>query len=159
MRIYLAGPMRGYQQFNFPAFDAAQASLEQMGHTVYSPAAHDRESGFDGTDPDAYFDMAAAFRWDIGRVLAADAIYLLKGWKRSTGAKLEYDVARMTGKRLFFEGATPVPRARRRAPNSARLYRLSPEGLAALRPEPAEPAVAAIARSFGVPRELVEDRQ
>lgn len=43
MRIYLAGPMRGYAEFNFPAFHAAAARLREQGHTVFNPAERDIE--------------------------------------------------------------------------------------------------------------------
>lgn len=42
MRVYLAGPMRGLPQFNFPAFDAGAATLEALGHEVFNPADRDR---------------------------------------------------------------------------------------------------------------------
>ena len=38
MNIYVAGPMRGYPEFNFPSFHAAAAQLRAAGHTVFNPA-------------------------------------------------------------------------------------------------------------------------
>jgi len=96
MRIYLAGPMRGYDRFNFPAFDAAAAQLRGNGYTVVSPAEHDRYLGFDGTlNTLEGFDLKAAFRWDIDQVFECDALVLLPGWSRSVGAKIERDIAQM----------------------------------------------------------------
>ena len=51
--VYIAGPMRGYPRFNFDAFDAAQSHLESLGYRVISPAALDREVGFNPDDEDA----------------------------------------------------------------------------------------------------------
>ena len=41
---YLAGPMRGYKDYNFPAFDAARDQLVKEGWRVISPADIDRHS-------------------------------------------------------------------------------------------------------------------
>src|SRR6185312_2641116 len=41
--IYLAGPMQGYPQFNFPRFNAVAACLRQDGSFVFNPAEKDIE--------------------------------------------------------------------------------------------------------------------
>ena len=98
MRVYVAGGMRGYDRFNFPAFDAAAAHLRAQGHEVRNPAEHDRELGFDETKNSLEgFDLAKAFRWDIESVLWAEAIAVLPGWENSQGASVETAVARMIG--------------------------------------------------------------
>jgi hypothetical protein len=102
MKIYVAGPMRGYDRFNFPAFDEAAQSLRTAGHEVRSPAEHDRASGFDETKSDLDgFDLSAAFTWDIESVLCAEVVALLPGWRGSTGAGIEKTVAEACGKRVM----------------------------------------------------------
>lgn len=44
MRIYLAGPMSGYPNFNFAAFDFAARKLRDLGFGVFSPAENEREN-------------------------------------------------------------------------------------------------------------------
>ena len=55
--------MRGIAEFNFPAFDAAKADLEERGYDVISPADIDREMGFDpkGMEGDPAELQAAGF--------------------------------------------------------------------------------------------------
>ncbi len=94
--IYVAGPMRGYPLFNFPAFDAATTELRAQGWKVFSPAEHDRSVGFDaslGLDLQPDFDVRQAFRWDVAVLLKVDAVYFLDGWERSTGANTEHAIA------------------------------------------------------------------
>ena len=98
MRVYLAGPMRGIDQFNFPAFHEAAAELRTLGHEVISPAEHDLELGFDPVlNSLDGFDMEAAMRWDVAQVLTADIVYLLPGWESSEGVSVELAVARAIG--------------------------------------------------------------
>ncbi len=105
MRIYLAGPMRGIDHYNFPAFDAATARLRGAGYRVASPAEHDRAIGFDETLNNLdTFDVMAAFRWDVDQVFDCDAVVLLPGWEKSTGVGAELAVARMIGKPIFEYG-------------------------------------------------------
>ena len=103
--IYVGGPMRGHDLFNFPAFDAAAARLREWGWSVYSPAEHDRAIGFDPNTglADQEYSLEGAFRWDIGIIAAVAAIYLLEGWQDSQGAQLEHRAADMCGLKIYFE--------------------------------------------------------
>lgn len=109
MRIYLAGPMRGIAHFNFPAFHFAAAKLREQGHIVFSPADNDIEKNGDfsgnystGSEDQLEKDTA----WTIRKALAddtawicrnADAIALLPGWEKSTGANAELSLAKALG--------------------------------------------------------------
>ena len=99
---YLAGPMRGIDQFNFPAFDAAQVTLEYHGWSVLSPAQMDRDIGFDETRNSLDgFDMAAAIDRDIDAIKACDALVLLPGHEKSRGATAERHLALWLGKDVW----------------------------------------------------------
>jgi nucleoside 2-deoxyribosyltransferase len=101
MKIYLAGPMRGKPNFNFPAFDYAAAKLREQGHEVFSPADHDREQNgpeieINPTGDEAICEKQFGFsiRDALGADLTwicreADAVALLPGWEHSTGATAE----------------------------------------------------------------------
>lgn len=84
-RIYIAGPMTGLPDFNYPAFNAAAAQLRAQGLHVENPAEHGTVEGAEWGD---------YLRYDIGRVATCGAIYLLKGWENSKGAQLEVHIAR-----------------------------------------------------------------
>jgi len=133
--IYIAGPMRGKEYFNFPAFDEARDRMKERGWNVISPADLDREAGFDpyvyfGTnfDPDDDdcpdseefwdelpskddgWDGDACMMRDIAAIQdKADAILLLPGWESSTGAIAEYMLSVWKGIPAFaYPGMEPV---------------------------------------------------
>lgn len=93
-RIYIAGPMRGYPDYNFPAFDAAAERFRNLGWTVVNPAEMDRERGFDETKdtPDKAF-LKHAILSDLLEISTCDAIAVLPGWERSKGANAEISLA------------------------------------------------------------------
>lgn len=99
MIVYLAGPMRGRPQHNFPGFRAAARYLRRRGYIVVSPAEHDLEQGFDPKRSleEQNFDLRAALAWDLQQVLAADAVVVLPGWQHSNGALAEVATARAAG--------------------------------------------------------------
>jgi len=108
---YIAGPMRGIPEFNFPRFMAADALLSGFGWHVFNPARHDLDSGSVSILDPGYlsgdvgglprFDLAEAFRWDEAAVTVSDALVLLDGWALSSGAQREYRLARSLDKDIF----------------------------------------------------------
>lgn len=94
---YISGPMAGYDEHNFPAFQAAKDALVQQGYDVLSP--HDVDHG-DTTE------WADFLRRDIGLMVAnCGGIVLLRGWPQSRGARLELTTAlALDWPILYFDG-------------------------------------------------------
>lgn len=97
-RLYLAGPMTGIAHYNFPAFDEAAAKLREAGHTVFNPAEHDRETGFDavalnlkGTEAAEHgFSLRDTLKADLSWICDnAEGIAVLPNWGFSRGARVE----------------------------------------------------------------------
>jgi hypothetical protein len=86
VRIYLAGPMRGYDDMNRPAFGEAAERLRAAGHFVFNPA--DNEAGH------LRANLAADTSWIC---LVAEAVVLLPGWRGSAGATAEHALASALG--------------------------------------------------------------
>ena len=106
-RIYIAGPMTGHADHNFPAFHAAAERFRQAGWQVVNPA-----DNFDGrTD----LPRETYLRADVALLVNSNAIALLPGWEESVGAKMEYLLARAFGMKVFDTETlqpladTPVP--------------------------------------------------
>ena len=100
MKIYLAGPMRGIPEFNYPAFRAGTARLRALGHEVFSPVEHDEQMhGTDISNPTGSheqaeaehgFNLCEALCADLTYIcLEAEAVVLLPGWENSKGATAE----------------------------------------------------------------------
>lgn len=109
MKIYLAGPMRGYPEFNFPAFHTGAKFLREQGHEVFSPAENDIDNNGDFSADYQTGDekaLEANTGWTLRKALEqdtawicrhADAIALLPGWQASKGAKAELALAKALG--------------------------------------------------------------
>jgi hypothetical protein len=91
-RLYLAGPMRGYKDYNFPAFDYAAKLLRAEGYFVFSPADNDRAKG--RKDPPIRDCLLDDTHWICKH---ADVVALLPGWEKSTGAQAERSLALALG--------------------------------------------------------------
>lgn len=87
--IYLAGPMRGYPEHNFPAFNAAEERLAAAGWNVRSPV----KIGAALFDNDPNTPGGQYLRADLREITFCDAMALLPGWERSTGARCEVAAA------------------------------------------------------------------
>lgn len=87
-RLYIAGPMTGLPDLNFPAFHAAARQLRDLGHEVINPAE---------ICPDPNADWHDCMRKDIAALVTCTGIVLLPGWRNSKGATLEHHIAERLG--------------------------------------------------------------
>ncbi len=101
MKLYLAGPMTGKPQFNYPLFDRVAAALRAEGYEIFSPAEMDNPevraeamANMTGIMPET--NKISGETW--GDFLARDVkliadeldgIILLPEWDTSQGARLE----------------------------------------------------------------------
>lgn len=110
MKLYIAGPMTGIPEQNFPAFHARAAQLRAEGHEVINPA--EINGGEEENDLVARMTVAElaehwrkCMRKDITELVTCDGIAMLDGWTRSKGATLEHHIARALGLTVFEAGA------------------------------------------------------
>lgn len=110
MRFYISGKMTGRPDHNRPAFDKAALRLREQGHFVINPVSISAPFGTAEELAEA-FSAAYAKPWknvgsyeeharklrlanavmdaDLAALRSCDAIYLLRGWETSRGAKRE----------------------------------------------------------------------
>ena len=123
MRAYIAGPMSGIPNFNFPAFNKLAAQLRAAGHECFNPAERDiaRHAGVDISAGNLIGDVAVAVKdhgFSLREALAEDtnyiclvanAIVMLPGWELSKGARAEWHLAVALGHTVVY--LTEIPQA------------------------------------------------
>lgn len=97
-KIYLSGPMSGCSELNRPAFHAAEHKLREWGYEPINPFALNTDSGLNDESKNSEY-----MRSDIRALTECDAIYMLVGWWKSPGAKLELEIALRQACTVFFE--------------------------------------------------------
>lgn len=115
--IYVAGPMRGYENYNYPAFDRCARVLAEQGWNVINPAELDRNEGKPTSssyefDPDNCYEdhefMRAALLRDMVAICKdCTAIYMMSRWEKSKGANAELALAKALGLDVFYEAPLP----------------------------------------------------
>lgn len=98
-RVYISGPMTGYPDCNWPAFERAEKILSDLGYSVFSPRVDDfvhkltpkllLRPGFLTKER-----LKKILRRDLFELFICDAVCTLKGWESSLGAQAEVSVAR-----------------------------------------------------------------
>lgn len=89
MRVYIAGPMTGLPDHNFPAFRKAALDLRACGYDAVSPV--EVNENYETDDQPGVWHLC--MRRDIAALMSCDAIAMLPGWMESPGATLERYVA------------------------------------------------------------------
>jgi hypothetical protein len=100
-KAYIAGPMRGYESFNFPLFNHVAAALRANGKIVFNPAEMDVIDGFDPDTADVVPDIADFMARDLPYVCRCDEVWVLPNWIFSEGARLEVATAYALGKQII----------------------------------------------------------
>ena len=91
--VYIAGPMTGLPEYNFPAFHTAAKRLREMSIKVLNPA--ENHGGRTDLPHEDYMRVA------VEQVLQSNAIALLRDWEKSYGTSVETAVANAIGVPCF----------------------------------------------------------
>lgn len=113
MKVYLAGPMSGIPQFNFPEFYRVTKLLRERHRLeVVSPAELDAKHGVDKEAMASPDGDASKLSTTWGDLLARDVkmiadenidgIVFLPGWQKSRGARLEASVGLLCGAKFYY---------------------------------------------------------
>lgn len=98
MKVYLAGPMSGIEDYNFPAFFKYAKVLEDQGHTVFNPAQNDLDNWKDLEGVKKHANYRDCLGQDLNWICYhAEAIALIPGWEKSKGVQAELATARAIG--------------------------------------------------------------
>lgn len=92
MTTYIAGPMTGYPNFNYPEFAYVAGILRDRGVDVRSP--HEIDAG--GIERPWEWYMRACLKM----LTDCDEILMLVGWQKSRGARLEHYIAEKLGVKI-----------------------------------------------------------
>ena len=97
-KVYIAGPMRGIEYYNFPAFDDAAFRFREGGWDVINPAELDRVNGaHEFSDNQGTDFLREAMRRDTNAICDCTAIALLPGYEKSKGTEVELVLAKLLG--------------------------------------------------------------
>ena len=104
--IYIAGRIRGMSKHNYEAFHAAYKRLLEHGWHPIDPFDITNAFGVPPTEVESNPRLLrAVMDAELAAIPHLDAIYLLKGWERSEGARAELAVALQHGLIVMVEGA------------------------------------------------------
>lgn len=93
MRLYVAGPMTGIEELNYPEFFRVEAVLRDLGYDVLNPARID----------ELHNSTKAPRQWDwymrhaIQMLVSCQGVATLAGWQASRGATIEVNLATSLG--------------------------------------------------------------
>lgn len=92
MHIYISGKVSGTTDF-YKRFEEAESYLSKLGYVPINPVKN----------APSYQTWEYYMRNDIIKLMCCDSIYMLKGWRRSRGARLEHHIAKKLGFKIIYE--------------------------------------------------------
>lgn len=104
LNTYIAGPMRGHNNLNREAFYMAENYLNATNiHDTHNPAKWDEDLGLTTEDLEKPDEVSKALQRDLNAIFDCDCIYMLRGWEKSAGAKLEHELAVVLGMTILYQ--------------------------------------------------------
>ena len=111
-KLYIAGPMTGFAHFNYPAFYEAHKKLVRIfrGHDIgiVSPAHNDDGSRINPPVPEYAEAHDFYLRQALHKLVDCHAIYLLPGWSKSSGARIECRIAVALGMDVYLDDESEI---------------------------------------------------
>ena len=101
-RIYIAGPIKGMPDLNRAEFRKAVDSIWETSKETaigFNPHQVADMLGWDERTP-----MNTIASVLLGDLVDCDAIYMLRGWENSKGARAEHAVAVWIGLKIMYQG-------------------------------------------------------
>ncbi len=104
MKVYISGPITLFGDYQ-ACFKKAEEHLVGLGYGVINPV------DFGKYLEEKYKEEGKTPKWenymrgDIELLLSCDGIYMLKGWEKSKGAKLEHEIATALKIKMMYEEA------------------------------------------------------
>lgn len=83
LKVYISGPITDNPDFK-KQFAEASAYVEKYGYEAVNPANNEIPDG----------NWQDYMKMDLHQLIDCNAIYMLKGWSKSKGAKLEHRIAK-----------------------------------------------------------------
>ena len=102
LKVFLSGPMTGYENFNFKKFDTIADRLSRAGVDVVNPVDICRKYKKERVLADKSVFAQMVDEQQVAEK-ACSAILMLDGWETSNGARLELDTALRNGLDVFQE--------------------------------------------------------
>lgn len=84
MKLYIAGPMSGLPDSNYPSFNLAEELLTQAGYEIENPARNVNPN------PEDYLEW---LRLGIKQLIQCNGVAYLSGFGQSKGAMMELYIA------------------------------------------------------------------
>jgi hypothetical protein len=104
LKIYIAGPMRGIKDLNRKEFNKAEKNLEAKGiYQVINPCTSDLDSGLTDKELETSKGLRIVMARDLTDVCSCDNIYMLHGWQKSEGARIEHNLAVMLNLIILYQ--------------------------------------------------------
>ena len=105
-KVFIAGPMRGYEKYNFPKFDMIEKILKDHNIECVNPGRISRKFKEKDVNSDiAVYNEMVRLQQEAEKT--CNAILLLDGWQWSKGVQLEVKTAAELGMQFLLESDLP----------------------------------------------------